>query len=208
MSANEYHCEIYLTLPHDPGPDAAGRVEGLLRDRQIACVLLRANEHGSVERPLADDLREVAHRHETAFLVESDLEAALALEADGIHLGADPGLLARARSALGEDQQIGVSCGLQRHIAMEMGELGADYVAFDAEGAPMEALGETIEWWAEIFLLPCIAWGLTSVQDALSCAGQGADFVALHEDLWSSPAELSAMMAELDTRFAQARDAA
>lgn len=213
MSARQQHCQIYLTLPHDPGAGAAQALDALLAERQIACVLLRSSPDGRVDRQLGSDLRDVADGHETAFLVEEDLEAALEFEADGLHIAANPELLARAREALVPDVQIGVHCGLRRHQAMEMGELGADYVAFGEDGlAPSdsvsEQLSESIDWWAEIFVLPCVAWGVGSAEQGLFYADHGAEFVALHEDLWSRPEALAEVIAELSASFGGALDAA
>ena len=89
---------------------------------------------------------------------------------------------------------------------MEMGELGADYVAFGEDGlAPSdpvsEQLSESIDWWAEIFVLPCVAWGVGSAEQGLFYAGHGAEFVALHEDLWSRPEALAEVIAELERRL-------
>lgn len=213
MSARVQHCQLYLTLPHDPGAGAAQALDRLLGEHEIACVLLRSSPEGLVDRELGVELRDVTDRRETAFLVENDLEAALALEADGLHIGADRQLLARARATLAQDVQIGAHCGLQRHQAMEMGEAGADYVAFGEDLAPpsnlvSEPVCELIGWWSEIFVLPCVAWGVSSAQQGLTYGERGADFVALHDDLWSRPEVLSEVVADLAANFANAQDAA
>ena len=213
MSARQQHCQLYLTLPHDVGVGAVPALDGLLREHQIACVLLRSSLEGRVSRELGVDLRDVADGHETAFLVENDLEAALALEADGLHIAADRQLLARARAMLAQDVQIGAHCGLQRHQAMEMGETGADYVAFGEDRVSpsdliSEPVCELIGWWSEIFVLPCVAWGVSSARQGLTYARHGADFLALHEDLWSRHEALSEVIADLAASFANAQDAA
>lgn len=213
MSARQQHCQLYLTLPHEPGAGAARALDALLGERELACVLLRSSPEGGIDRQLGGELRDVADRHETAFLVENDLEAALELKADGLHIAADPELLARARAVLAADVQIGAHCGLQRHQAMEMGELGADYVAFGEDrAAPADAASEPvcelIDWWAEIFVLPCVAWGVANAEHGLIYAGRGAEFVALHEELWSRPEALAEVIAELTASFGGALDAA
>ena len=159
MSARKQHCQLYLTLPHDPGAGAARALDALLGERDLACLLLRSSPDGPIDRQLGSELRDVADGHETAFLVENDLEAALELEADGLHIAADAEALGRARAVLAADVQIGAHCGLLRHQAMEMGELGADYVAFGEDRATpadtaSEPVCDLIDWWAEIFVLP------------------------------------------------------
>jgi len=209
VSAKVQHCQLYLTLPHDLGAGAGQALDELLGEHEIACVLLRSSPEGLVNRELGVNLRDVADRRETAFLVEDDLNAALALEADGLHIGADRELLARARAMLAQDVQIGIHCGSQRHQAMDMGETGADYVAFGEDLAShSEHVCELIEWWSEIFVLPCVAWGISDARQGLTYAERGADFVALHEDLWSQPEALSEVIAGLAASFANAQDAA
>ncbi len=45
------------------------------------------------------------------FFINDDPQLALAVDADGVHLGPDDGSLLRAREILGEDRLIGISCG-------------------------------------------------------------------------------------------------
>jgi thiamine-phosphate pyrophosphorylase len=213
VSAKRQHCQLYLTLPHDPGPGAAHALDALLGEYDIACVLLRCSPDGEINRQHGTDLRDVADQRQTAFLVENDLKAAFELEADGLQIGADPELLARARAMVATDVQIGVHCSLQRHLAMELGETGADYVAFGEDltppsGSISEPVGELIGWWSEIFVLPCVAWGVGSPQQGLAYADHGADFIALHEDMWSRPEALSEAIGDLSKSFANAQDAA
>ena len=54
------------------------------------------------------------------------------LGADGVHLGQSDGDVREARALLGPSAQIGKTCHDSRHLAMEAGEAGADYVAFGA----------------------------------------------------------------------------
>ena len=54
------------------------------------------------------------------------------LGADGVHLGQSRRRHPRGAGALGPAAQIGRTCHDSRHLAMEAGEAGADYVAFGA----------------------------------------------------------------------------
>ena len=52
-------------------------------------------------------------------------------------------------------------------------ESGADYVMFgepDADGArpPFEAIVERVEWWAEVFQIPCVAYAAASTRSRRS----------------------------------------
>ena len=87
---------------------------------------------------------------------------------DGVHIGQDDCSLKKARAIVGDERVIGVSCHDSRHLAMEAGEQGADYVAFGAfyptTSKSPEALAkygvpkaDILEWWQEFMVLPCVA---------------------------------------------------
>jgi thiamine-phosphate pyrophosphorylase len=78
-----------------------------------------------------------------------------------------------------------------RDDAMAAGEAGADYVLFGEPihgvAPPLEATLERLEWWAEIFQTPCVAYAAQAA-DVAPLAAAGADFVALGEFLWDADA--------------------
>ncbi len=131
--------------------------------------------------------------------------------ADGVHIEADPTLYAEARRRLGADANIGAACGLSRHDAMVLAEMGADYVAFGAEGASdIDAVDERdalIAWWSEILVVPCIAWNIANPEEAARSAALGADFVAPALNLWDSDDGVR-LIGEIDRAVRQSRRAA
>lgn len=64
------------------------------------------------------------------FLVNDDMELALAAGADGVHLGQSDGGVVQARARLGRDAVIGVTCHDSLPLARQAEAQGADYVAF------------------------------------------------------------------------------
>lgn len=96
-------------------------------------------------------LRDACRQLDATFIVNDSPELAREIDADGVHLGRDDAELALARSLLGNDATIGVSCydSLQRALAARD---VADYVAFGsvfpskvkphAVRAPLALLGE------------------------------------------------------------------
>ena len=64
------------------------------------------------------------------FLVNDDLELARVAGADGVHLGQDDATLREARSLLGSDTIIGISCYDCLDLAQRAEADGADYIAF------------------------------------------------------------------------------
>src|SRR4029079_18351983 len=97
--------------------------------------------------------------------VNDAVRLAKGLGADGGHLGQNDGEVGEARERLGRNAQIGVTCHASRHLAMEAGEAGADYVAFGAFFPTMtkqvehQAEPEILTWWQTLFELPCVAIG-------------------------------------------------
>jgi thiamine-phosphate pyrophosphorylase len=72
---------------------------------------------------------------------------------------------------------------------MIAGESGADYVLFgepDAQGQrpSPEAIAERVNWWAELFEPPCVAYA-AALDEVHIFAAAGADFVLLAESLWN-----------------------
>ncbi len=80
-------------------------------------------------RRQARKVLEACRRAGATFIVNDSLELAAELNADGVHLGRDDAALSDARSALGPDAIIGVSCYDSLDRAMHTREL-ADYCAF------------------------------------------------------------------------------
>jgi thiamine-phosphate pyrophosphorylase len=94
-------------------------------------VQLRDKGALGVERfSAARQLSDLCRTHGALFIVNDDIELARAVHAHGVHIGRDDASLIAARSRLGPDAIIGVSCynDLERALAAEAA--GADYVAF------------------------------------------------------------------------------
>ena len=79
--------------------------------------------------------------------------------------------------------------------AMTLAEDGADYIAFgipphveDRAAAAARRL-ELVAWWGEIFEMPCVAFDVDNIEEAIALAGAGADFVAVRAMPCRAPAE-------------------
>jgi thiamine-phosphate pyrophosphorylase len=73
---------------------------------------------------------------------------------------------------------------------MVFGELGADYVAF--AGAP-ETVLELVEWWQELFEVPCVAWHADDAALVDRLLGLPADFIGLAPHLWNDAATIAGL---------------
>lgn len=75
----------------------------------------------------AKSLRALTRRHGVLFIVNDDVELALAADADGVHLGQDDMPLEEARRRVGKGMLIGISTHEMSH-ALKAEHGGADYV--------------------------------------------------------------------------------
>src|SRR3546814_139591 len=64
------------------------------------------------------------------FIINDDWRVAAAIDADGVHIGRDDGLVSDARIALGPDKILGCSCYNDPELASQALRAGADYIAF------------------------------------------------------------------------------
>ncbi len=138
-------------------------------------------------------IRDVLATVDCAFIVNDRADLAHALDADGVHLGQGDGDLRDARKLLGADVQIGITCHNSRHLAMEAGEAGADYVAFGAffptntKTVVHQAGVDLLSWWSGLMEVPCVAIGGITVDNAAPLVAAGADFLAVSAAVWGHP---------------------
>ena len=128
-----------------------------------------------------------------AFILNDRPDLAAALGADGVHVGQEDAPYAEARRLMGPDRIVGITCHDSRHLAMEAGEAGADYVAFGAfhasetKAPPTMASPEILEWWQALMETPCVAIGGITVDNAPALVTAGADFLAVANGVWKHP---------------------
>src|SRR5204863_539386 len=128
----------------------------------------------------AERLLPICAARDTAFLLNDRMDLAKRCGADGVHLGQQDGDPRTARALLGPSAQIGVSCHDSRHLAMEAGEAGVDYVAFGSfyptttKEVRHYADPSIIGWWSTLFEIPCVAIGGITPANAAPLVAAGA----------------------------------
>ncbi|WCT78526.1 thiamine phosphate synthase [Novosphingobium humi] len=193
--------QLYLISPADVGGDFPQRLAraldaGLKGRHRIAAFQFRVkgiDDHAAAR--LAAPLQAICAEREIAFIVNDSITLAKRLNADGVHLGQDDmaqnGDVKIAREELGRDAQIGVTCHNSRHLALEAGEAGADYVAFGAfyptttKEVEHHAEPELLTWWQTLFEIPCVAIGGINAENAAPLVRAGADFLAISGAVWN-----------------------
>ena len=185
-------CQLYLISPLDVGGSFPDRLARALDAGPVAAFQFRVkdvDEHEAAR--LAEPLQALCAAREVAFIVNDSISLAKRLKADGVHLGQDDGTVAEARQRLGREAQIGVTCHASRHLAMEAGEAGADYVAFGAffptttKQTEHQAEPELLQWWQGLMEIPCVAIGGITPDNCAPLVAAGADFLAVSGAVWN-----------------------
>ena len=185
-------CRLYLISPQDVGGSFPDRLRSVAGDEAVAAFQLRVKnvEEHELAR-LAEPLQRICSDAGVAFIVNDSMQLAKRLGADGVHLGQQDGDVREARALLGPQAQIGVTCHDSRHLAMDAGEAGADYVAFGAfhptttKPSPCRPDPAILSWWASLFEIPCVAIGGITPSNARPLVEAGADFLAVCQAVWS-----------------------
>lgn len=153
----------------------------------------------------------LCRKYRASFIVNDHLDLALAVDADGLHLGADDGSLAAARAQLGPARVLGASCYDRLELALEAEHLGADYVAFGsfyssrvkpgAVHAPLALLREA----RRRLSIPVVAIGGITHENAPQLIAAGAHCVAVisalfdADDVELAARRFSALFAQSET---------
>ncbi len=183
--------KLYLISPQEVGGPFPDRLKAALEPGIAAAFQLRVKDLGEHELArLAEPLQRICADADVAFIVNDSTALAMRLGADGVHLGQSDGDIREARALLGPSAQIGRTCHDSRHLAMEAGEVGADYVAFGAfyptttKPSHYRPHPSILSWWSAVFEIPCVAIGGITPDNARPLVDAGADFLAVCQAVW------------------------
>ena len=171
VASQERATALYVVIEVDQ--TAPQRVSAAASSRQVQSVMLRAAPGGKLDAGSVRPLVEAVQRAGIAAIIGSDARLARTLKADGVHIPWSETVAeayAEARDILGTRAIVGAEAGGSRHDAMELAEAGADYVGLRAG---------LVDWWAEIFQVPCVAFDAADAEQAAALTEAGADFIAL-----------------------------
>ena len=139
----------------------------------------------------ATALKNLCNNYHATFIINDDVELALQIDADGVHIGNHDTTLASARSILG-NKIIGVSCYNQFDMAVAAEKNGADYIAFGSF-FPSHIKPNAIR--ADITLLtrakqelkiPVCSIGGITLENVAPLIQAGSDMVALITDIFEA----------------------
>ncbi len=186
-------CRLYLITPPTLPANFADQLAAALDAGDVAAVQMRLKDApDDVVLKTIEKLRPIVQSRDVAFLLNDRPDLAVKSGCDGAHVGQTDMAVKQARKILG-DLTLGVTCHNSRHLAMEAGEAGADYVAFGAffptttKEPPEMAEIETLRLWAETMEIPCVAIGGITPETCAPLVQAGAEFLAVVGAVWNHP---------------------
>jgi len=133
----------------------------------------------------AQALQTLCQKYQRTFIINDDVELALKVNADGVHLGRTDGDIRLTRKAFGKDKIIGVTCHNEIDAGLSAQQQSADYVAFGRfypsktkPSAPPADIS-TLQLAKAQLCIPVVAIGGISVENAANLIEAGADMLAV-----------------------------
>lgn len=166
------------------GETLAGQVEKAIRGG-VTFVQLREKEaDDDVFLRLASEVRDICRKHKVPFVINDRVDIALAVDADGVHVGQEDESAAEARRALGDRKIVGVSCKTVEQ-ALKAQRDGADYIGVGAmfstgtKGDAKTITYERLKAVCGACSLPAVAIGGIDLNNVETLAGSGISGVAV-----------------------------
>lgn len=184
---------LYAITPEDPDSvRLACKVEAALKGGARLVQYRSKSPDAAARRAQGLHLLGLCRSAGVPLIINDDLELALAIGADGVHLGRDDGDVAAARTRLGADRLLGVSCYDSLDLANAAVQAGADHVAFGSafssptKPAAVRAPPELYERARTRLRVPIVAIGGITPENARLVIDAGADAVAVITALFDS----------------------
>lgn len=133
----------------------------------------------------AMDLLNICRTLNIPLIINDDVELAIQIGADGVHLGSDDYDIEQARQQLGDNILIGVSCYNHFDNAIDAVNKGADYIAFgrffpsSTKPDAVQADLSLLERAKQELSVPVVAIGGITPENGASLIEAGADALAV-----------------------------
>jgi thiamine-phosphate pyrophosphorylase len=190
---NDSRTRLFVVSPPMPDPSTfADLFAAAAAAGDIASLLLRNDDSDGAMLDLIATVMPIGYEYNVAILVEGDADLAARSGADGVHLSGDIEEYRSARALLGSDRIVGIFSKGSRHEAMELGEAGVDYIAFNQTmnialgSGESEEISNPLSWWAKLFEVPSVAFAPVEADDVVDTIRCGADFIRPVDGMWSS----------------------
>lgn len=137
-------------------------------------------------------LLNICRQANTPLLINDHVGLAMALDADGVHVGQHDQVITETRTQLGADKIIGASCYNRFELAEQAQNAGADYIAFGAcypsstkPNAP-RATASLFTQAKQSLSLPVVGIGGITLENASTLIEAGADALAVITDIFQA----------------------
>ena len=186
------------------------RVEEALNGGATILQLREKNKSTMEYIALAEKVHELTKKYDVPLIIDDRIDVALAVGAEGVHLGKEDMPIATARRILGDDFIIGATAKTVPW-AMEAYEGGADYLGVGAifhTGSKADADDvsiETLKAICKAVNIPVVAIGGISKHNVVELRGSGICGIAVisaifaAEDIKSATAELKILTEQVVT---------
>ena len=102
-------------------------VESVLKNNATFIQLREKNLDYKRFKELAIEIKKITNKYQVPFVINDNIEIAMEVDADGVHVGQSDLIATKARKMLGEDKILGVSVSNVKQ-AIEAEKSGADYL--------------------------------------------------------------------------------
>ena len=205
MTGPEDRCRLVLIVPDLADAEEKARIVGdALRGGDVASVIVPQYDlDDTAFQKHAEKLVPVIQAAGAAALVVDNSRVAGRVKADGLHITGNAAALAEALEKHAPKLIVGGGNAMDRHHALEIGEVQPDYIFFgrlDGDIKP-EAHSKNLalgEWWAAMVEIPALVMGGNDPASALAVAETGVEFVALGKAVFADPAQAASVVASVN----------
>ena len=160
----------------------------------------------------ATQLARLCHEYNAISIINDDIKLARRAGADGVHLGQDDGSMEHARSELGTEAIIGISCYNDLERAIKAQQNGADYIAFgrffpsSTKPNAIQADLSLLQQASHELDLPTVAIGGITPENGRTLTQAGADMLAVihavfgQDDITAACKQFTTLFDPEDTR--------
>lgn len=159
----------------------------------------------------AKEIKELCKKYRVPFVINDNVDIALAMDADGVHVGQSDMEAGMVREKLGPDKIIGVSAQTVEQ-ALLAEQKGADYLGVGAvfptgsKDDAVEVSHETLKAICEAVKIPVIAIGGISTGNVMELSGSGICGIAVISAIFAKP-DIEAAAKELRKQTEKMLDA-
>lgn len=147
------------------------------------------------------EIKELCGKYNVPFVINDNVEVAVAADADGVHVGQSDMEAGDVRRRIGRDKILGVSAmSVEQAVLAE--KRGADYLGVGAvfptgsKGDADDVSFETLKSICEAVSIPVVAIGGINADNVMKLAGAGVCGVAVISAIFAQP-DIAAATAEL-----------